>query len=504
MASIPLYRTADLRRIEAAAVEQPLMQRAGEAAADLACALCGEHGAAVLILAGPGNNGGDAFEAARLLHQRFFDTQVVFAGSPDRLPKDAEAAYQRFIAAGGRTLDTIPLLPRWSLIIDGLFGIGLQRAITGGYAELVRAANHLAARDRCPLLALDCPSGLDADTGRPAAPTGEQEVCATIIASHTISFIAGKPGLYTADGPDHCGTVSIARLGLEVPALLKAPGLTIDCELFSAHLRQRPQNSHKGSNGNAGILGGANGMVGAALLAGRAALKLGSGRVYLGLIDPQRPGFDPAQAELMLRQPSALLATDLTALACGPGMGCSHEALVLLEKACALDLPLVLDADALNLVAAEGNLQVALASREYPTLLTPHPAEAARLLAADTPDIQADRIAAALEIASRYNALVALKGCGTIIASPDGRWFLNTSGNPGLASAGTGDVLTGILTALLTQGWPALEALLAAVHLHGTAADARVAAACGPVGLTASEVIDEARGCLNRWIIDAC
>jgi hydroxyethylthiazole kinase-like uncharacterized protein yjeF len=164
---------------------------------------------------------------------------------------------------------------------------------------------------------------------------------------------------------------------------------------------------------------------------------------------------------------------------------------------------LVLDADALNLVAQEGNLQVALASRSAATLLTPHPAEAARLLGCDVAAIQADRIAAACEIASRYKAFVALKGCGTIIATPEGRWFINTTGNPGLASAGTGDVLTGLISALLAQGWPALEALLAGVHLHGTAADGLVAEGKGPIGLTAGELTVSARTCFNRWINDA-
>jgi len=505
--SEPLYRAADLRVIENAAADQPLMQRAGLAAASLATALCGDAGGAILVLAGPGNNGGDAFEAAGHLRRRFYEVSVVFADDAGRLPADAAAAYRRFLDTGGSTLTSIPerapghssVNARWALIIDGLFGIGLQREVGGRYGELVRAANALAARDGCPLLALDCPSGLDADTG--------QQRGATIRASHTISFIAGKPGLYTGDGPDHCGTVSIAALGLDAAQLAPAPGATIGRDRFASHLQPRARNSHKGSHGNTGILGGASSMVGAAFLAGRAALKLGSGRVYLGLLEAQLPtqlpSFDPVQPELMLRRPEALFTAGLTALACGPGMGNSHQAVALLEEACALDLPLVLDADALNLVAAEGNLQVALASRhgeQAPTLLTPHPAEAARLLECDTAAIQAERIAAAREIASRYNACVALKGCGTIVAAPDGRWFVNTTGNPGLASAGTGDVLTGFVTALLAQGWPALEALLAAVHLHGTAADELVAAGVGPIGLSTGELIDSARGCFNRWV----
>ncbi len=492
MTSIPLYRSTDLRHIEATAADQPLMQRAGRAAADLATAICAERGASVLILAGPGNNGGDAFEVATLLRERFFDTHVVFVGLANDLPMDAADALRRFVDKGGSSLPAIPDRLHWSLIVDGLFGIGLKREIGDPYAGLIRSANALAIRDGCPLLALDCPSGLDADTGKLHG--------ATIRASHTITFIGAKPGLLTGDGPDHCGEISIDPLDLDPQSLSLSAGCSISRTLFSDHLKARPRNSHKGSNGNAGVLGGAPGMVGGALLAARAALRLGSGRVYVGLLDEHAPALDLLQPELMLRTPGRLLATGLTALACGPGMGDSHEARVLLENACQLELPLVLDADALNLVAEEGELHVALATRSAPTLLTPHPAEAARLLDCDVPTVQADRITAALELATHYKALVALKGCGTVVASPEGTWFINTNGNPGLATAGSGDVLTGFVTALLAQGWPPLDALLAAVHLHGSAADRLVAEGCGPLGLSAGELIDSARHVLNLWI----
>lgn len=491
--SEPLYRSDALRSIEMLASGQPLMQRAGLAAADLATSLCRLQGAAVLIVAGPGNNGGDAFVAARHLRERRFAVSLVFAGEVGRLPPDAAAACKRFLDDGGTLLDSIPAGQRWAMIIDGLFGIGLQRPIAGRYGELVLAANTLAARDRCPLLALDCPSGLDADTGKLWGTT--------IRASHTISFIAGKPGLLTGDGPDHCGAISVASLDLDTERLVKATARTVAVDLLRDHLRPRARNSHKGSNGAAGILGGAASMVGAAFLAGRAALRLGSGRVYLGLIDRQAPVIDPLQPELMLRQPEALLAAPLTALACGPGMGGSDEAREWLRRACALPLPLLLDADALNLLAATPELRQALLARAAPTLLSPHPTEAARLLDCDTATVQADRPRAAGEVAARYRALTVLKGCGSIVAAPDGEWFVNGSGNPGLATAGTGDVLSGFIVALLAQGWPALEAMLAAVHLHGVAADERVAAGCGPVGLAAGEIIDSARSVFNRWII---
>ena len=495
MSSIPLYRAADLRRIEAAAIDQPLMQRAGLAAAELAARIDTGRGA-VLVLAGPGNNGGDAFEVARLLRQGFFGTQVVFAGQADKLPKDAADAYRRFVDAGGTTWASIPDKTRWSLIIDGLFGIGLKRDIAEPYAGLVEHANALAVRDACPLLALDCPSGLDADTGTLHG--------ATICASHTISFIGAKPGLFTADGPDHCGDIHIAALDLEPGLLAGASGRTVDRELFATLLKPRLRNSHKGSFGRAGIIGGAPGMVGAALLAGRAALHLGSGLVTIGLLDERAPALDPQQAELMLRTPERLLAGELSALACGPGMGRSAVARSRLEAACRIDRPLVLDADALNLIAEDGELHVALATRTASTLLTPHPAEAARLLDCDVVTIQANRVNAACELAARYQACIALKGCGTVIAAPSGQWFINTTGNPGLATAGSGDVLTGFIIALLAQGWPALEAVLAAVHLHACAADRLVAQGCGPVGLTAGELIDSARYCFNEWISASC
>lgn len=487
-----LFLSPGLRQLEALHRDKALMQRAGAAAAEWAAMLAGHGGHPVLILAGPGNNGGDAFETARLLRQRFFDVQVVFAGEASHLPADAAQACRRYSEAGGTVSAVIPEQARWSLIIDGLFGIGLSRAPDEHYAEWIMAANHLSARDRCPLLALDCPSGLNADTGTVFEPA--------IRASHTLTFIAAKPGLLTGDGPDHCGELRVAALDLDPVNDRMPDGQQLDRSDFAEYLVPRRLNSHKGSYGNVGILGGAASMVGAAFLAGRAALKMGGGRVYLGLLDPHSPSFDPVQPELMLRRPATLLHAGLNALACGPGLGVSVEASELLEQAMAFDFQLLLDADALNLVSSESNLQLALSSRKKPAILTPHPTEAARLLECATGEVQADRIAAACEIVRRYQCHVALKGCGTVVATLDGHWWINSTGNPGMATAGMGDVLTGIIVALLAQGWPARSALLAGVHLHGAAADHLVAESIGPVGLTASEVTDAARHVLNGWI----
>jgi len=488
----PLYRSPGLRQIESRHANEALMQRAGAAAADWAAILAGERNQPVLILAGPGNNGGDAFEVARLLCQRFFDVHVVFAGHPDQLPADAAAARQDFIKAGGATITSIPDNVRWSLIIDGLFGIGLTRVPEGFYAESIITANRLAERDHCPLLALDCPSGLNADTGTSFTPC--------IQASHTITFIAGKPGLLTADGPDCCGEIRVANLALNPANEVEPDGRVISLADFASHLKPRSNNTHKGSFGNAGILGGGKTMVGAAFLAGRAALKLGAGRVYLGLLDSDAPAVDLLQPELMMRRANTLLETDLQALACGPGLGRSPEAVQLLEQSLKAPVQLLLDADALNLLAEDSRLEGNLVKRVSPAIMTPHPAEAARLLGCSVADIQNDRIKAASELASRYRCHVALKGCGTVIATVNRKIWLNSTGNPGMATAGMGDVLSGLIVALLAQNWLPEMALLAGVHLHGAAADRLVANGIGPVGLTAGEVIDAARTLFNEWV----
>jgi ADP-dependent NAD(P)H-hydrate dehydratase / NAD(P)H-hydrate epimerase len=486
----PVYRTEDVRRIEGLAASQPdpppLMERAGLAAAELARDLAGDSGKPIVVVAGPGNNGGDAFVLARHLKSWWFDVRVTFTGDAQKLSSDAAAALAQWCAAGGELAPELPPLGNCGLIVDGLFGIGLQRDLAGAYERLVFRINTSGH----PVLALDVPSGLEADSGRVLG-------CA-VRASHTITFIALKPGLLTHDGPDQSGTLHVANLGLNVARLSTPPGSAIGAESLHVTVPRRRFNSHKGTYGSVGIIGGASGMVGAALLAGRAALKMGAGRVYVGLADEQAPRVDPLQLELMLRAADAILELDhLTALAVGPGLGQVPASRKLLLSALGSDLPLVLDADALNLASAHDDVRSALIGRQAATLLTPHPAEAARLLACTTGEVQHDRVAAAVKLAERYRSGVVLKGAGSVCAWPDGAWAINTSGNPGMASAGMGDVLTGILAALLAQGAEPRAALEAGVYLHGAAADALVAAGRGPAGLTASEVIDAARDVFN-------
>ena len=487
-AFVPVYRTAEIRGIEAAALAQPhpapLMERAGLAAAQIARDIVADRGCGVVVLAGPGNNGGDAFVVARYLKAWWFRVDVVFTGDPARLSADAQAAYTAWHDSGGTTLERLPADRHWDLAVDGLFGIGLQRDLSGKHAALVAAVNAL----KITVLALDVPSGLDADTGRVRG--------AAVRADHTATFIGLKPGLLTLDGPDHCGEIHLCTLDVEAPG---ANGGVIGGDVMRSVLPARRANSHKGDFGSLGIVGGARGMSGAALLAGRAALQLGTGRVYVGLLAGDGLAYDPAQPELMLRAaPEILQLSHLNCLAAGPGLGQTPEAHQLVAAVLQLSIPLVLDADALNIIATDAHLHGIARQRAQPTILTPHPAEAARLLDRDTASIQEDRVSAACEIAARYRALVVLKGAGSICAFPDGTWFINTSGNPGMASAGMGDALTGIIGALLAQRADAKLALLAGVHLHGAAGDEIAAARHGAVGITASDVITAARTLFNR------
>jgi hydroxyethylthiazole kinase-like uncharacterized protein yjeF len=463
--STPLYMTADIRRIEAAAGDAvpQLMERAGAAAAALAARLASEREKDILVLAGPGNNGGDARVVARLLQEKFF--RVVLASNPGDIPEGT----------------------RWGLVVDGLFGIGLARALEGPYAALVDYAN----RQRCPVLALDVPSGLDADTGRILGHA--------VRATHTITFIALKPGLLTLDGPDYAGQVSVADLGVDPARTIAPSGWLASPQLFRDALKPRLRNFHKGMAGSLGILGGAQGMAGAALLAGRAALKMGTGRVYAGMLE--QLAVDTGAPELMLRRPEDVLGLELDAIVVGPGLGQGERAETLLGAALASELPCVLDADALNLIAANEDLRKACARRKADTLLTPHPAEAGRLLAETTAHVQTDRLKAARALASNLKAHVVLKGNGSVLVARDGHWFINTSGNAGMGSAGMGDVLSGILGALLAQKYSGETALVLGTHLHGCAADACVKSGAGPVGLVAGELIDPARRIWNSWLL---
>ncbi|MCG6932300.1 MAG: NAD(P)H-hydrate dehydratase [Gallionella sp.] len=267
-----------------------------------------------------------------------------------------------------------------------------------------------------------------------------------------------------------------------------------------ANFPRRPLDSHKGLFGTVAIIGGANGMVGAALMAARAALKLGAGCVHAGLLADSPPAVDLIQPELMLHDASAAMnLPDVDVYAAGCGLGTSVIAQKLLYQLLRRNMPLVLDADALNLIARHADLQDDLRDRRPGTVITPHPGEAARLLDCTTQQIQADRVTAAREMAQKFRCSVVLKGAGSLCATRDGKLFVNDTGNPGMSSAGMGDVLTGMIAAFIAQGMSADDALRLAVHLHGAAGDALAEQHAG-IGMTASELTDWARYLLNAWL----
>jgi hydroxyethylthiazole kinase-like uncharacterized protein yjeF len=489
----PLYSVAEIRDMEAAASAAlppgTLMARAGRAAAD--CAVDMLEGGYVLVLAGPGNNGGDALEAAANLAQAGIDVSVLHLPSSAPPAPETAAALARARAADVDFLDRLPDDAGWGLVIDGLFGIGLSRPLEGAALALVERIN----AGRAPVLALDVPSGLDADTGaivgHGAGPGG-----VAVRATRTITFLGDKPGLHTFAGRDCAGSVVVAALGID--ALPAASAGLNDPARFASELAPRPHNSHKGSFGDVAVIGGAAGMLGAAVLAARGALFCGAGRVFVASLDAG-PAYDSLQPELMFRSAAGFNGAGRT-LVVGPGMGDAAGALNALFKALDGTSPLVVDADALNLIAASGELQAHLSRRAQATILTPHPLEAARLLGVTAAVVQADRLAAARELAARFGAVVILKGSGSVIAEPDGMAIINPTGNAGLATGGSGDVLAGVCASLLAQGWPAWQAALGAVWMHGAGADWLVAHGVGPVGMTAGELPGAVRAVFNALI----
>lgn len=494
----PVYSTAEIREIEQHAAALPdssrLMEKAGLVAAHIAKnRLLINDKNKVLVLAGPGNNGGDALVAARHLRAGGFNVTTIFTGEPFRLSRDAKQALENWLTTGGVLHSEIPASEQWHVIIDGLFGIGLnptKHHLDEKYRHLIKAVNGM----QLPVLALDIPSGLSADSG--LAPSG------AIKATITATFIGLKPGLLTNEGCEYAGEIILCELDLDTTSLKKPQSWLLDHIIIKRLLPPpRSANSHKGIFGSIGIIGGSRGMIGAARLAGAAALKLGAGRVYLGSIADSLLAIDSSQPELMLRPVDDLFELNqLNCLVVGPGLGKEIDACLYLEKALHTSLPLVLDADALNLVAAHPELANLLYSRKTPSILTPHPAEAGRLLHTDVATVQSNRLQAARNLARKFNCSLVLKGAGSICMFVNGQGYFNTSGNPGLSSAGTGDVLAGMIGALLAQGLSSEQALLLAVHLHGAAADALLETMHGPVGITASEVIGSARSLLNQWI----
>lgn len=471
--SWPLHGTAASRAVEqqAAGALPPhtLMQRAGWAAARLAQALA-PHAGRIQVVAGAGNNGGDGLEAAFHLHRLGRAVSVALLGEAARLPPDAAASLARAQQAGVAISEGLPPQTAGAadLAIDALLGLGVRRGPRDAMAEAVAWLN----RGEAAVLSLDLPSGLDADTGwLDEAATDTR----CVRADHTLSLLTLKPSLFTAHGRDHAGAVWFCDLGA---ADTRSADAHLNGAAEGAPPQPRRHAQHKGSFGNVHVVGGASGMRGAALLAARAALHAGAGRVYVQLLDADAPGervvLDPQAPELMFRSrldASAWEPGSVVACGCGGGEAVRGALPQLLGRARAL----VLDADALNAIAADSQLRTLLAaraSRGWPTVLTPHPLEAARLLGCRVDEVQADRLGAARRLARDSGAIVVLKGSGTVIAA-DGHAppRINPTGNALLGTAGTGDVLAGWIAALWAQGLDGSRAAAAAVYQHGERAE---------------------------------
>lgn len=518
-----LLLTQAIRRIEAAAMADlppgTLMTRAAEAVAEETAALARSLAPRrpIVALVGPGNNGGDALLAAMRLREHGFAARAVALPTANPAPGDASEVRARADAA------SFPVEPvsalRESLaqaragvaahvdgepppiVIDGLFGIGLHRALDGDAAWLCGAI-----RERgWPVVAVDVPSGIDAERG---SPVGGRDAAA-MRARATVTMIADKPGLHTGAALDRVGTVTVAALGIDA-ALREAalagiaPGdagrLFGDDDARQARMPARERDSNKGDYGSVLCFGGAPGMRGAALLAARGAQAMGAGKVFVGT--PVGEIFDPGQPQLMTAAADTRFA-QFAAVAIGCGLGDSPAAIASLSRAIAEARALVVDADALNGVAADPALALALRerSRVVRCIVTPHPLEAARLLGADVATVQSDRRAAALSMARALGAVVVLKGAGTVVATPDGSWTIVASGTPALASAGTGDVLAGMAASLLARGLPAERAACLAAWLHGRAAERWETATGLAEGLSAAELpswVRDANGALAR------
>lgn len=471
---------ADRQTIAAGTPGIALMEAAGAAAAAAAEALAPRG--PVLVVAGPGNNGGDGFVAARLLRARGRHVTLMLHGDPARLRGDAAVARDRW--AGPVVAGATPLPPS-TVLIDALFGAGLDRTVTGAPAELVAAMNAHPA----PTLAVDVPSGLHADTGQPLG--------ATVEAAATVTFFRRKPGHLLHPGRGLCGPVTVADIGIPAAVLdairprtfANGPGLW--------HLTPPRADGHKYNRGHAIVVSGGPSRTGAARLGAGAALRAGAGLVTLA-----SPGSALAVNAAHLTAVMLARADDATALATllaeprikalliGPALGTGAEARSWVEAALAAPPAAVLDADALTLFATDpATLFAAISARPRPVILTPHEGEFARLF----PDLHdAPRPARARAAAARAAAVVILKGPDTVIAGPDGRLAINENAPPWLATAGSGDVLAGIATGLLATGLPAFEAAAAAVWLHGAAGNE-----VGP-GLTAEDLAPALRPVLAR------
>lgn len=487
-----LYSVAQVRAFDARAIATQgvagytLMQRAGDAALRLLRAAWPEA-RRIAIVCGGGNNGGDGYVLARLLRSAGIEVQLHAVVPPADLAGDAQRAHADFIAAGGAVQAApLPDPAQCELIVDALLGTGFKGPLRPAFAAAVAALNDSGR----PILSLDIPSGLDGDTGRVAGTA--------VRATRTISFVALKQGLCLEQGPDFTGILSTDSLGVLLPDGHDEPPqwrCLGDAELRAA-LPPRARDAHKGRFGHVLVIGGNHGMAGAVRLAGEAALRVGAGLVSVATRPEHGAALVAARPELMCAgvadagAAQGLIARS-TVIAIGPGLGQDDWARALLAAALAAGKPLVIDADALNLLAATGLSRIPVGS-----VLTPHPGEAARLLASDTATVQSDRRAALARLTA-HGAVCVLKGAGTLVGARGVVPSLCLEGNPGMASGGMGDVLTGAIAGILAQCGDSLCAARAGVLAHARSGDL-LASRFGARGLLAGQVAEGLTLAVNR------
>ncbi len=486
---VDIYSVASVRAIDQLAINDAgiggytLMTRAAEAALNEALARFPDA-RRWQVICGGGNNGGDGYVLARLAGTRGIGVSVLAMSAPDTLEGDAATAYQDFAAEGGAVaMYEGALDDEADLLVDAVLGSGLERDVEGPYAEVVAAINHHPAR----VLALDIPSGLNADSG------GVMGIA--VVADMTVTFVGLKSGLFLRDGPDYVGELRFA--GLDIPheclAAQKAELRRIGFDAIRPALSPRKRDAHKGDFGHVLIVGGGPGMSGAVRLCGEAALRSGAGLVSAATHPAHSAMIASGRPELMCHaiesaKELAPLLERATVIALGPGLGTGKWSQAMFDAILESRLPMIVDADALNLLARAD-------ARRDDWILTPHPGEAARLIARKTAEIQLDRRGSLEQLAKKYGGTVVLKGAGSLISAVDGPHWLCTAGNPGMAAAGMGDVLTGIIAAFRAQGLDRELAAVSGVEVHARAGDA--AAARGQRGLMASDLIEELRAWVN-------
>lgn len=486
-----IYTPAQVREFDRIAISElgipgyTLMSRAGQVIFDLACAHF-PRARRWLIACGAGNNAGDGYVVARLAAAAGVQVTVAALSDPHRLRGDAASAWRDFQRSGGSVVQfSDGIGADVDLIVDALLGTGLERPVEGAWLHAIESMNSAG----CPVIAVDIPSGLDGATG---AVMG-----AAVHAAITVTFIGRKLGLYVGAGPDHAGETVFADLGVPLTVVGHAtPALRLFAEqTLQELLPPRRRTAHKGHFGHVLLVAGNVGMGGAARLSGEAALRCGAGLTSVATQPVNVTALLAGRPELMAHGVSAApdlrpLLARASAVAVGPGLGQDEWARGLLDETLRTTLPMVLDADALNLLAMQPQ-------RRAQWVLTPHPGEAGRLLGCSAVQIQSDRLAAANEIAARFGGVALLKGRCTLVAEAGHIPYVIDRGNPGMATGGMGDVLTGLVAGLMAQCRPqdALQVAAAAAYVHASAADA---AACNAErGLIASDLFPHLRACLN-------